>query len=534
MVLSGKQCIAGDWVKGDEGLFYAIEPTTGKKLPTAYSCASVTQVEQVLCAAASAAPILRKLPLADIANFLETCADEIEQLGEPLFLCYCQETGYGLGRAKAETQRTTQQLRLFARYVREGSEHLDVRIDTAEPDRKPSPRPDIRFVNQAIGPVVVFGASNFPLAYSVAGGDSVAALAAGCPLIVKGHPSHPGTCELVAQALCRAICAHGLPAGTFSLIVDEGFERGRQLVLAPQVKAVGFTGSLAGGRALFDLANSRDEPIPVFAEMGSINPVVMLPQRLAECTQEVAKDYVDSLTLGTGQSCVNPGLVLVLKSEALQTFYRQVTQSLAEVEAGVMLNQRICQAYLAGTSALRQHSEVHSLGGGQPVLREDGYYVRAEVFTASAKTFLADVSIREEIFGPCSLIVECESKQVLERVLSNIPGQLTGTLQVSEQEMVDYVSLIDLLSQKVGRIIINGFPTGVEVGPSTVHGGPYPATTDARFTSVGTAAIFRFLRPVARQNFPQSLLPTALKNENPLGLRRCVNGVYTCEPLVSK
>ncbi len=526
MAITGKLFINGEWVEGQAGTYRATNPATGKEIEPALSMASSEQVDEALVAAEAAAATFRKSSLKKRAEFLRTCADEIMALGDELIERVTAETGYPAARGQMERGRTCNQLKLFADTIEKG-DYLDPRIDTALPDREPLPRPDIRHLNQAIGPVVVFGASNFPLAFSVAGGDTAAAFAAGCPVLVKGHSSHPGTSELVAQAVATAVKKCGLPAGVFSLLMGSGAKVGAALVKAPAVKAVGFTGSFAGGMALVEISNSRPEPIPVFAEMGSINPVVLLPEVLSQNAETVAQGFVGSLTLGTGQFCVNPGLVIAIDDDGLAKFIAAASKAVAEVQAGVMLNERICSAYSEGLSEYSSQSGVEIISSGGSAAEKEGYCGQATLMTATAETFLQNPSIHEEVFGPASLVVKCKDKAEILKVVGALKGQLTGTVHCADGELANYTDLTDLLSLKVGRVVINGFPTGVEVCHAMVHGGPFPASTDSRFTSVGTTAINRFVRPVCYQNFPEALLPDALRNDNPLNLLRLVNGEKT-------
>lgn len=529
MRISGKLYIGGEWVTGEAGTYRATNPSTGKAIEPELTMAAANQVDAAVAAAEAAAPIFRNCSLEKRAGFLRACADEIMELGDALIERITAETGYPAGRGQMERGRTCNQLRMFADYILQG-DFLDARIDTALPDREPLPRPDLRHLNQAIGPVAVFGASNFPMAFSVAGGDTAAAFAAGCPVLVKGHSSHPGTSELVAQALARAVEKCALPSGVFSLLMGSGSVVGAALVKAKEVKAVGFTGSFAGGMALVKIASERAEPIPVFAEMGSINPVVLLPGALAEKAQAIAQGFVGSLTLGTGQFCVNPGLVIAIDDGGLGEFIQACSKMVADVQAGVMLNERICTAYSQGLQAYSGQAgvEVISSGGG---VEGEGFCGQATLMTATADCFLNNPGIHEEVFGPASLIVKCQNKEALMQVVTALKGQLTGTVHCAEGELVNYQDLTDLLSRRVGRLVINGFPTGVEVCHSMVHGGPFPAATDARFTSVGTKAIDRFVRPVCYQNFPEELLPDALRNANPLACTRLVNGEKTDKAL---
>jgi len=524
MSITGKLFIDGAWIAGTAGTYHPHNPATGAPLSPAMTMASSAQVDAALAAAAVAAPVFRNSSLQQRAEFLRLCADEIMALGNELIVRVCEETGYPAGRGEGERGRTCNQLRLFADTIMQG-DYLDARIDTALPDRLPAPRPDLRHLNQAIGPVVVFGASNFPLAFSVAGGDTAAAFAAGCPVLVKGHSSHPGTSELVAQAIARALAKSGLPKGVFSLLMGSGAQVGAALVTAPVVKAVGFTGSFAGGMALVELANARPEPIPVFAEMGSINPVILLPGALQQKAQEIAKGFVGSLTQGTGQFCVNPGLVIAIDDAALQDFMATAANCIAQTPAGLMLNARICSAYADGVKEYAKQAGVEIISSGAAAQSEQGYYGRAILMAATADCFLQNPRIHEEVFGPAALIIKCKDKHDIVKVLDRLKGQLTATMHCSDGELAGYQDIVDLLSIKVGRIVVNGFPTGVEVCHAMVHGGPFPASTDSRFTSVGTNAIMRFVRPVCYQNFPENLLPAALRNSNPLGLLRLINGI---------
>lgn len=526
MSIAGKLFINGRWVDGEGGSYKARNPASGAMLEPVMSKASAAQVEEAVAAAAQAAPAYRNCSPRQRAAFLEACADEIMALGDELIERVTLETGYPAARGEMERARTCNQLRLFAQTVTRGN-YLDARIDTAMPERKPVPRPDLRSLNQALGPVVVFGASNFPLAFSVAGGDTASALAAGCPVLVKGHSSHPGTSELVAQAMAKALLRSGLPPGVFSLLMGAGSKVGAALVQAPAVKAAGFTGSFAGGMALVKLAGARAEPIPVFAEMGSVNPVILLPDALRANAKEIAAGFIGSLTLGTGQFCVNPGLVIALDDEGLYEFFDHAAELICEVQPGVMLNERIRDAYDAGVDKFLRQAGIDLLAAGADVVSTQGCHACANLMVSSAATFLRNPQVHEEIFGPASLVVKCDDMAEVTAVLAALPGQLTGTVHAAEGELGRHRELLELLSEKVGRIVINGFPTGVEVCHAMVHGGPFPASTDSRFTSVGTNAIKRFLRPVCYQNYPEALLPDALRDANPLGLARLVNGTLS-------
>lgn len=526
MKITGHLYYDGAWHAGEGGSYEASNPATAEALEPAMSMASPAQVDAAVAAAHRAFLAFRQTSVPARAAFLRRCADEIMALGDALLERVSAETAYPRGRAENERARTCGQLRMFADYLESGG-HFDARIDTPQPQRQPLPKPDLRYLNQALGPVVVFGASNFPLAFSVAGGDTAAALAAGCPVLVKGHSSHPGTSELIAHALANAAEACAMPAGVFSLLMGGGSEVGARLVQAPQVKAVGFTGSFAGGMALFKLAAERPEPIPVFAEMGSVNPVFLLPEALQQSAEALAQGFVASLTLGNGQFCVNPGLVFAVEGEGLDRFIAGASHALSDIAAGAMLNERICTTYCTSLESYLAVDGVEVVARGQAVGDALGHRTQACLLRTTADNFLARREIHEEIFGPVSLLVVCKNREQMLQVASHLVGQLSGTIHCADGELADYSQLVDILTLKVGRLVINGFPTGVEVCPSMVHGGPFPASTDARFTSVGTAAIYRFLRPVCYQNFPEALLPDALKNANPLKLTRVVNGVPT-------
>jgi len=530
MSILGKLYFDGAWHSGQGGTYQAIDPSTAKPLEPVMGKATKAQVELAVAAAQRDSLAFAKMPAAQRAVFLRECATQIEALGDELPARITKETGYPQGRGEGERARTCGQLRMFADSLDAG-EFVDARIDTAQPDRKPAPRPDLRFMQQAIGPVAVFAVSNFPLAYSVAGGDTASALAAGCPVLAKGHLSHPGTGELVAQAIAKAIEICQMPTGVFSFLMGDDAEVGATLVQASPVKAVGFTGSIAGGTALMKLANARPEPIPVFAEMGSVNPVVLLPEALKTNAAAIAKGFVASLTLGTGQFCVNPGLVIAIDGPELKEFIQTVQTELGNVGAGVMLNERICNAYQQGLTRFTHAPGVSSLAHGQANSAPEGFRGQAHLLGTSGENFIAQQAIHEEVFGPISLLVTCKDIAEIERVLEVLAGQLTGTLLGTESELLTHSALVDVLTRKAGRVVINGFPTGVEVCPSMVHGGPFPASSDMRFTAVGTAAIQRFQRPVCYQNFPDALLPEALKNGNSLKLTRLVNGVHSTEAI---
>jgi 2,5-dioxopentanoate dehydrogenase len=457
------------------------------------------------------------------AYFLRAIADEIEALGSELVQTAMQETNLAEARIINERGRTTSHCRMFADLVEEGS-WVDARIDTAIPDRLPAPKPDIRKMSVPLGTVVVFGAANFPLAYSTAGGDTISALAAGCPVIVKAHPAHPKTSDLVAGAVKKAIDKTGMPQCIFQHL-HGGFDVGQALVKHPLTKAVGFTGSLAGGKALFDLANQRPEPIPVFAEMSSINPVILLPETLNEQVEKTAVTLSASITLGVGQFCTNPGLIIAIENEGLKRFTKSLSESITNSLAGTMLHQGIADNYATKSSqALTQKGIVVEGKSSAEAKKNQG---APTIVSVAATDFLKNPLLAEEVFGPFSLIVKCKDLAELHTVVNHLHGQLTCSIFGSDIEILKHQSMLNVLIEKAGRLIVNGVPTGVEVCPSMQHGGPFPSTTDSRFTSVGTDAIKRFVRPVAFQNFPNSLLPEELKDGNPLGIWRLFNNELT-------
>ncbi len=529
MNLTGSQLIGNTTKHSTVGSFTAYDPATGKPLMTSFYEATAEEVEEACILADQAFNTFRHTSRESRARFLDAIADEIIALGDDLIQLTMQETGLPEGRLKGERGRTVNQLRLFAEVVREGS-WIGARIDTAIPDREPLPRADIRMMNVSLGPVAVFGASNFPLAFSVAGGDTASALAAGCPVVVKGHPAHPGTSELVGQAILKAVDKCGMPEGTFSLVQGQGIAVGQTLVQHPKIKAVAFTGSFRGGRALYDLAASRPEPITVYAEMGSTNPVFILPGALKARKETIAQGLVQSTTLGVGQFCTNPGLVFGIQDEEWNTFLDIAGSIVKEQEAGVMLHKGIQENYEKGLHGLGTINGVFILGQGKSIFQEASQGIPT-LLTASAAAFLADQRMEEEVFGPSTLLISCDEKNEILKIAQSLQGHLTATIHATEEELPDYAELIDILAQKAGRLVYNGFPTGVEVCHAMVHGGPYPATTDSRSTSVGTSAIFRFLRPVCYQNIPHSLIPEPLKDHNPWNIMRMVNGMYTQELL---
>lgn len=460
---------------------------------------------------------MRSLPAARRAEFLDAIATELDALDEAFVAIVCRETALPPGRIQGELGRTSGQMRLFAQMLRRG-DFYGARIDSALPERKPLPRPDLRQYRIGLGPVAVFGASNFPLAFSTAGGDTAAALAAGCPVVFKAHSGHMATADQVAEAIIRAADKTGMPKGVFNMVYGSV---GEALVKHPLIQAVGFTGSLRGGRALCDMAAARPQPIPVFAEMSSINPLVLLPEALKVRGEKIAAELAASVVLGAGQFCTNPGLVVGIRSAEFSAFLELFAELMGAQPAQTMLNAGGLKSYCHGLDNLHQHSGVSHLAGAV----QQGNQARPQLFKADASLLLSgDELLQEEVFGPATIVVEVADKAELIQALQGLRGQLTATLIIEDSEVQAHGDLLALLEQKVGRVLFNGYPTGVEVCDAMVHGGPYPATSDARGTSVGTLAIDRFLRPVCYQNCPDALLPDALKNANPLGIARLVDG----------
>jgi NADP-dependent aldehyde dehydrogenase len=517
----GHNFIAGSRSAAGTTSHQSFDATTGEALPFNFIQATPEEVDAAAEAAASAYPLYRALPASKRAEFLEAIADELDALGDDFVALTCQETALPAGRIQGERGRTSGQMRLFAKVLRRGDFH-GARIDRALPDRKPLPRPDLRQCRMGLGPVAVFGASNFPLAFSTAGGDTAAALAAGCPVVFKAHSGHMATAEQVADAIIRAAEKTGMPKGVFNMIFGSGV--GEALVKHPAIQAVGFTGSLRGGRALCDMAAARPQPIPVFAEMSSINPVLVLPEALKARGDTIANELTASVVLGCGQFCTNPGMVIGIRSPEFTAFVERLAGFMAEQPAQTMLNAGTLKSYSKGLEHLQAHPGITQLAGQA----QQGNQAQPQLFKADVSLLIyGDELLQEEVFGPATVIVEVADKAELIRALHGLRGQLTATLIGDEADFSAFGDLVAVLEQKAGRLLLNGYPTGVEVCDSMVHGGPYPATSDARGTSVGTLAIDRFLRPVCYQNFPDALLPEALKNANPLGINRLVDGETT-------
>ncbi|WP_223520789.1 aldehyde dehydrogenase (NADP(+)) [Pseudomonas sp. GL-B-19] len=503
----------------------SVDASTGEGLPHDFFQATPEEVDAAAKAAATAYPAYRSLSAERRAQFLDAIADELDALGDEFVAVVCRETALPAGRIQGERGRTSGQMRLFAKVLRRG-DFYGARIDRALPDRTPLSRPDLRQYRIGLGPVAVFGASNFPLAFSTAGGDTASALAAGCPVVFKAHGGHMATAEWVADAILRAGGKTGMPAGVFNMIYGGGV--GEALVKHPAIQAVGFTGSLKGGRALCDMAAARAQPIPVFAEMSSINPVIVLPQALQSRVESIARDLTASVVQGCGQFCTNPGLVIGIRSAQFSAFVQQVAGLINDQPAQTMLNAGTLSSYGKGLEKLLAHSGITHLAGNA----QQGKQAQPQLFKADVSLLLnRDEVLQEEVFGPTTVVVEVADQAQLTAALNGLHGQLTATIIGDPADFEQFGELTALLEQKVGRILLNGYPTGVEVCDSMVHGGPYPATSDARGTSVGTLAIDRFLRPVCFQNYPDNLLPDALKNGNPLRIQRLVDGQPSREAL---
>ncbi len=520
MTLTGKNIIGNRLSANGSNTFYAFDPSTGQQMDPAFTEASSEEIDAAVQQASVAFQKYRGKSGRERAEFLEAIASEILLLGEDLIRRCMAETGLPEARLTGERGRTINQLKLFAELLREGS-WVEAKIDNADPERKPIPKQDIRSMLRPIGPVAVFGASNFPFAFSVAGGDTASALAAGCTVVVKGHPAHPGTSEMVGLAIQRAIEKCNMPEGTFSMLNGASVDVGVGMVEHPLIKAVGFTGSFQGGKALFDAASRRSEPIPVFAEMGSSNPVFILPGALAQRKDAIAQGLSASVNLGVGQFCTNPGLVFLQASEDTESFKTALAGHVGQSAAGVMLSSGISKNYRSLLEKASAIPGVEVLAQGQAA--GSSCHGTSHLLHATAQSFLNEPALQEEVFGPSTLLITGQQDELLEAA-KNLHGHLTVSLHGTEEDLIESQGLIAILEQKAGRLIINDYPTGVEVCHSMVHGGPYPATTDSRSTSVGTGAIKRFVRPVCYQGFPSGLLPDELKEGNPLNIWRLVDG----------
>ena len=501
-MLTGKHLIAGEWIAG--ATTFASTPAHGPSHDFAVGTPAL--VDQACAAAEAAFPALAATSRETRARFLDAIADEIEARADAITEIGTQETGLPAARLQGERGRTTGQLRLFASHIRAG-DYLDRRHDAALPDRQPLPRPDLKMVQRPIGPVAVVGASNFPPAFSVAGGDTASALAAGCPVVVKGHSAHPGTGEIVAQAIEAAIKSCNLPAGVFSLVQGGKRDVGEALVQHPAIRAVGFTGSLGGGRALFNLCAQRPDPIPFFGELGSVNPMFLLPAALSARGEALAKGWAASLTMGAGQFCTNPGIAVLIDGPDADAFATTAKAALDPTPAQTMLTDGMAEAYRAGRDRMATATGVRSL----LTTACDGRQATPNLFEVSGTDWLADHMLAEEVFGPLGLIIRVRDAAEMQAIANSLQGQLTCTLHLDEADTTLGQALLPILERKAGRILANGFPTGVEVADSMVHGGPYPASTNFGATSVGTMSIRRWLRPVCYQNLPDALLPEDLR-----------------------
>lgn len=524
MMIDGAILIGGEAIRTD-ATFAAAAAAGGDVPGSAFSESDTGHVERACRLASGAFDSFRDISPHARATFLDTVADRVGALGDALIERAMAETGLPRARLTGELGRTTGQLRLFAETLRRG-DWLGVRIDPARPERTPLPRPDLRLRNIAIGPIAVFGASNFPLAFSVAGGDTASALAAGCPVVVKGHPAHPGTGEMVARAVLQAVADCGLPPGVFAFLPGSSRALGAALVADPNIQAVGFTGSRSGGLALMAVAAARPQPIPVFAEMSSVNPVLLFPAALAERAEAIATGFVASLTMGAGQFCTNPGLVLAIGDDTgIDRFLAAAATALADTPgAPAMLTRGIAASFVAGIEELTANPALSLVARGQADAASDA--AAAALFVTDSAAFLADRCLSREVFGASSIVVRCATVANARAVLDHLEGQLTITLHHAEADLDAAADLVPLLERRAGRILANGWPTGVEVGHAMVHGGPFPATSDARSTSVGSRAIERFLRPVSYQDLPARLLPTAVSDANVWNLPRAIDGQF--------
>ena len=518
MEILGKNLIGNTLSANGTTTFTGYDVFTGNPGTTVFTEATTDEINAAVDKAQAAFVIYKNKSGKEKAAFLECIVTEIEAIGDLLITTASNETGLPIARITGERGRTTGQLKLFAAMVDKGN-WVNAIIDKAMPDRKPLPRADIRQMQVALGPVAVFGASNFPLAFSVAGGDTVSALAAGCPVVFKAHPAHPATCELVGTAIINAAIKCNMPEGVFSMVHGKSNEVGQALAIHPAIKAVGFTGSFKGGKALYDTAVRRNEPIPVYAEMSSVNPVVFLPEILAEKSASLAENFAGSIVMGAGQFCTNPGIFLLLKNEVSANFIALLKDALATKPAVAMLTTGICNAYSKGITGQL------TITGTQGLTTFDAVQPVPHLLQTDVATVLNNPGLLDEVFGPSSVAIVANDMDELINCCKHLQGQLTATIHGTENDLANAGLLIDTLQSKAGRLLINGFPTGVEVCHAMVHGGPFPATTDVRTTSVGTQAIYRFTRPVCYQDFPENLLPDELKDANPLKLARMINGI---------
>jgi len=528
MTITGKHFIGGERSAAGGQPLFAVNPDGGAKLQPEFAEATFDQIDRCLQLAEAAVAQLQLATWEQIAGLLDAIADELAARREALIERAHLETALPAARLEGEHARTVNQARLFAAMVRDGS-WLQARIDHAEPNRKPLPKPDIRTMLVGVGPVAVFGASNFPLAISVAGTDTIAAFAARCPAIIKGHPGHPGTCELAAEAIAAAIARLGLPAGMFSMVQGAGHEVGRAIVEHPLTAAVAFTGSLRGGRALADAAANRPRPIPVYAEMGSVNPLFILPGAAAERAEATAHGFVQSVTMGVGQFCTNPGMALAVDGPHLKKFLDATAAAARAAAPATMLHAGIHAAYREGVARLAGVHGVELVASSAVEADARRHQAACTIFAADARLLTESPEMWEEVFGPASIVFRCRTADEMYAAAARLEGSLAAAIHGTEQDLLDHAPLVRLLERKVGRIVFNGYPTGLEVCPSLHHGGPYPATTHSFFTSVGQAAIYRFTRPVCYQAFPEAALPLELRDANPRRIACLVDGLLVSD-----
>ena len=521
MNLTGHQLIGPRESGAASETFAARNPAADEDLSPLFHEAALAEIDEAAKLAAGAFDAFRRISPGVRADFLEAIAEETLALGDELLERAAAETAHPLARCAAERERVLVHTRQFAAWIREGS-WTDARIDHGDPERQPLPKPDVRSLLEPVGPVAVFGASNFPIAISVLGTDTVSAFAAGCPVVVKAHPAHPGTCEIAARAVRKAIVRTGMPEGIFSMVHGRSHEVGARLVAHPRIAAAAFTGSLAGGRALFEVANSRPCPIPFYAEMGSVNPVFLLPGALRARAEGIAKGFVGALTAGVGQFCTNPGLVLGMEGEDWSRFRSLAGTGVAAYDPATMLHAGIHGAYAAGIAERLGRSGLELVG--QSTAAAGRGEAAAYLFATTQEGLLADPTLYEELFGPVSTLVTCAGPEEFVEVAERLEGSLSASVHGTEEDLAEHRDLVEVLRRKVGRLIFNGYPVGLEICHSIHHGGPYPATTHAHFTSIGTRAIHRFARPVCYQDWPDSLLPPQLQESNPLGILRLVDG----------
>lgn len=521
-----RNIVALEYSNSANSPFSAVNPFSGNALEGEFSPAGAEQIEKAMVAASEAFSIYKYISKDERAAFLRMIGDEIIALGDALLQRASEESGLPLGRLQGERGRTVAQLNMFADQVAEGS-WVEAILDSALPEREPAPRPDLRRMLVPLGPVVVFGSSNFPLAFSVAGGDTASALAAGCPVVFKAHPAHPGTSALVASAIVKAAKDTGMPAGIFSLLYDDGHDVGSSLVRHPATRAVAFTGSFKGGMALNKIASERATPIPVFAEMSSINPVLLLPQAIEERAEQIAQEYATSITLGAGQFCTNPGLLIALDTPGLSRFKVALMTFIENTASATMLTPEICKSYNSISEKMLSQDGIEVLARSAKLNKEGSNQALAIVTTITAKDFLKNAELREEVFGPWSLLVVAKDVSELEEVIKNVGGQLTVSIMTGARTSVEFIPLLKKITEIAGRVLMNGVPTGVEVCHSMQHGGLFPSTTDSRFSSVGATAVRRFVRPVCWQSWQQDLLPDELKDGNPLNIWRLKDTRWT-------